>query len=265
MQAFLIITQNPSKHVLKLYYKIKNAVAGNGDVILLYHNNNNRQPSLPEDVKVVTFTDDVLKNLGYKPIRTRLLPGSNHFPVLQFFLTQPQYEYYWCIEDDVAFNGRWEEMFDAVSSLHYDFIASHIRRHCDIPDWFWWDSYRGPGEDFDPDSLLSSFNPIYRISNKALAFIDLHLKKGYRGHHEVLIPTLLSRSGYSIADFSSEANHVTPHLSFCTLKTMRWIPVVLFVGNSKNKLYHPVKPTIKFSQVIEYITRTFQNKKEYLT
>lgn len=265
-QAFLIVTQKPSKHVLKLYSKIRSAVADSGDVFLLYHNNkSDGQPAVSADVNVVTFTDDVLKELNYKPIRTKLVPGSNHFPVLQFFLGHPQYEYYWCIEDDVEFNGKWADLFSAVSKLDYDFITSHIRRYSDIPDWFWWDSYRVPGEDFDSENLVSSFNPIYRISNKALAYIDNNLKNGHRGHHEVLLPTMLRRGGFSIADFSTEANHITPNLSFCTLKTMRWLPVFLFVGNNKNKLYHPVKAEIKFSQVMEYIRRTFKNKKEYFT
>jgi hypothetical protein len=264
-QAFLIVTQNPSKRVLKLYSKIQNAVADNGEVFLLYHIKKDK-PALPAGVNVFTFTNDVLKDLQYKPIRTTLVPGSNHFPVLQFFLAHPTYEYYWCIEDDVAFNGRWSNLFEEVSpSVNYDFITSHIRRHSDIPDWFWWDSYRIPGEDFSTDKLISSFNPIYRISGNALRYIDTSLKNGYRGHHEVLLPSLLMRGGFSIADFGTEENHVTPNLSFCTMRTMRWLPVFLFVGNNKNKLYHPVKTKINFSHVMEYVRRTFKNKKEYLT
>lgn len=264
-QAFLIVTQDISKHVLKLYNRIKAAVAGTGDVFLLYHNNKNITPEVPKGVQVVTFTNNVLTDLQYKPIRTKLVPGSNHFPVLQFFLANRQYQYYWCIEDDVEFNGKWKDLFDAVSTLDYDFITSHIRRHSDMPDWFWWDSYRVPGEDFDADNLIGSFNPIYRMSNRALAYVDTNLKNGFRGHHEVLLPTLLKRGKFSIADFSTEANSITPNLSFCTLRTMRWLPVFLFVGNNRNKLYHPVKANIKFSQVMEYITRTFKGKKEYLT
>lgn len=265
-QAFLIVTQNPSKHVFRLYDKIKNAAGDNGDVFLLYHNNNNHKPDVPERIKVSTFTNSVLTDLQYKPIRTTLVPGSNHFPVLQFFLSNRQYDYYWCIEDDVAFNGKWADLFEAVSpSVKYDFITSHIRRYTDIPNWFWWDSYRIPGEDFNSENLISSFNPIYRISNIALTYIDNSLRNGYRGHHEVLLPSILLKGGFSIADFGAEENNVTPHLSFCTLRTMRWLPVFLFVGSNRNKLYHPVKANITFSQVVEYVRRTFKNKKEYLT
>lgn len=265
-QAFLIVSQNPTKRVLKLYGKIKTAVAEKGDVFLLYHNKKNRAPVLPKGIDVITFTTDILKELQYKPIRTKLVPGSNHFPVLQFFLTHPQYNYYWCIEDDVEFNGKWSDLFEAITPwTKYDFITSHIRRHADIPDWSWWDSYRVPGEDFDPEKLISSFNPIYRISNHALSYIDSCLKNGCRGHHEVLLPSLLMRGGFSIADFSTEENQVTPVLSFCTPRTMRWLPVYLVVGNMRNKLYHPVKSKIGFSHLMEYIRRTVEGRKEYLT
>lgn len=265
-QAFLIVSQNPTKRVIKLYGKIKDSVGDKGDVFLLYHNKKNTAPIMPEGINVITFTTDILKELQYQPIRTKLVPGSNHFPVLEFFLKNPTYNYYWCIEDDVDFNGKWSDLFESITPwTNYDFITSHIRRHEDMPDWSWWDSYRVPGEDFNTAQLLSSFNPIYRISNHALNYIDTCLKNGYRGHHEVLLPSLLQRGGFSIADFSTEENQVTPVLSFCTPRTMRWLPVYLSVGNMRNKLYHPVKSKIGFSHLLEYIRRTVEGRTEYLT
>lgn len=265
-QAFLIVTQQISKHALKLYDKIKKATAGLGDVFILYHIKQNSNPALPAGVNVETFTNGVLKDLGYKAIRTKLVPGSNHFPVLQFFLKHGEYSHYWCIEDDVAFNGKWDDFFNNIpAGADYDFISSHIRQYSDMPDWFWWDSYREPGKDFNSDILLNSFNPIYRISNKALEFIDSRLKQGFRGHHEVLLPTLLRQGGFKIADLSSEVNHITPTLSFCTLGTMRWKPVFFVMGNRKNTLYHPVKANITYSQVKEYIERTLSKKTKYFT
>ena len=265
-QAFLIVTQEISKHALKLHDKIKNATAGQGDVFFLYHIKQNSNPNLPEGVKVETFTNAVLKDLGYKAIRTKLVPGSNHFPVLQFFLNHREYEHYWCIEDDVTFSGKWDDFFKGIpATLEYDFISSHIRQYSDMPDWFWWDSYREPGKDFNHEILINSFNPIYRLSNKALGYIDEKLKNGFRGHHEVLLPTLLRQAGFKIADLSSEVNHITPTLSFCTLGTMRWKPVFFAPGNNKNQLYHPVKANITYSQVKEYIERTLAKKTKYFT
>jgi hypothetical protein len=265
-QAFLILTQDISKHALKLYNKIIEATSGQGDVFFLYHIKQNSDPLLPNGIRVETFTNGVLKDLGYQAIRTKLVPGSNHFPVLQFFLNHPEYTHYWCIEDDVTFNGKWEDFFKAIpTEPAYDFVTSHIRRYADMPDWFWWDSYREPGKDFNASILINSFNPIYRISNKALDYVHNHLKNGCRGHHEVLLPTLLKQGDFSIADLGSDENSIAPILSLCTLGTMRWKPVFFGPGNLKNKLYHPVKANITYSQVKEYIERTLAKKTKYLT
>src|SRR5688572_27056612 len=125
-QAFLIVSQNPTKRVQKLYCKIKTAVGDKGDVYLMYHNRKTYAPVLPEGINVITFTTDILQDLQYTPIRTKLVPGSNHFPVLQFFLMHPEYGYYWCIEDDVEFNGQWSDLFESITPwMRYDFITSH--------------------------------------------------------------------------------------------------------------------------------------------
>lgn len=261
-QVFLIVTQEISKHVLRLYKKIVANCSANDDVYLLYHGKTEDSPEVPNGVKVSVFTTAGLKKLNYQPIRTKLVPGSNHFPVLQFYLDHPEYSHYWCIEDDVTFSGNWSELFNGVANSDYDFITSHIRRYQDYPDWFWWDSYRVPGEDFSTD-LINSFNPIYRISAKALEHVDSCLKNGYRGHHEVLLPTLLKRSGFKIADFGTQENHVTPSLSFCTLSSMRWKPVFFKPGNDKNKLYHPVKANINFDQFMDFLRRNIRGKTEY--
>lgn len=262
--AYLIVTQEVSKHVLKLYNKIREAISNEDDVILLFHSRASELPAVPEGVKIETFTNKVMKDLGYQPIRTRLVPGSNHFPILNFFLSNPQYDHYWCIEDDVTFSGKWSWFFNKVNAENYDFVTSHIRRYSDLPDWFWWDTYRVPGKDFDTN-MINSFNPIYRISNRALGYVDTSLKAGYRGHHEVLLPTLLQHGGYSIADLGSVENHVSPHFSLCTLGTMRWKPVFFKPGPLINKLYHPVKAKINFNQFMEVVTRNLSRKTDYLS
>ncbi len=262
-QVFLIVTQEISKHVLKLYNKIQATVNDKNDVYLLFHSKNNIVPEVPEGVKISIFTNDVLKSLGYTPILATLVPGSNHFPILGFFLQHPEYDHYWCIEDDVVFTGDWSYFFNNVP-FHYDFVTSHIRKYQQLPNWFWWDSYKVPGEDFSTD-IINSFNPTYRISANALSYVDQCLKKGYQGHHEVLLPSLLHRAGYKLADLGSVDNNVTPHLSLCTLTSMRWKPVFLRPGAKKNKLYHPVKAKINFNQFMDVLERTVKGRTEYLS
>ncbi len=263
-QAILILTNRISKDVINRYHKLKRDIGNTSDLFLLYHTNNKNVPIGLKGIQIETFSNDILKTLGYKPIRETLVPGSNHFPVLKFFLEHPAYSHYWCIEDDVAFNGNWSDFFKNVSSnTDYDFITSHIRRYSDKPYWFWWRTMNFPGG-MNKEDMLNSFNPIYRISNKALQYIDTCLKNGYSGHHEALLPSLLKSGGFKIADLSSVDNHVTPYLSYCTLSTMRWKPVI-FVLPNRNQLYHPVKAKVSFKQVLVYIKRTIYNQTEYYT
>jgi hypothetical protein len=265
-QAFLIVTPQLSKPVLKLYHQLQKATAGLGDVFILYHSQDGAPPVPDGPLNIDVFTNDVLTNMGYTAIKKTLVPGSNHFPVLNFYLKHPEYKYYWCIEDDVTFNGKWKDFFSTVSpTLTYGFISSHIRSYSDIPRWYWWDSLTTPDSSLEKKELLHSFNPIYRISDIALNYLDLSLKNGCAGHHEVLMPSILRKAGFTIADFGNKENNITPCLSLCTLRSMRWKPVFLVPGTRKNTLYHPVKPKITFDQLYVYFKRTLQNRKKYFT
>lgn len=265
-QAFLILTQHVSPHVLKLHGKICEGVKARGDVFLLYHSRDGTVPEVPEGVSIVPFTNHVLSNSGYTPIRNTLIPGSNHFPVLQFFTGHPGYDHYWCIEDDVVFNGSWEFFFNRVSEAgEYDFVSSHIRRYADVPRWYWWNTLTLPDVPVKRELMVCSFNPIYRISARALAYIDQRLRNGCTGHHEVLLPTLLSLEGFSLADLATDENNFTPCLKLCTLGTMRWQPVFFSVGRNKNSLYHPVKGSLSLRQVMVFIRRTIRNRKKYFS
>ena len=265
-QAFLILTDTILQPTIDLYYKIEEATKNYGDVFLVYHAKNNNLPDKYKAINIDVFTDNILSDLKYTPIYNSIFPGSNHFPILNFFLKHPQYTDFWCIENDVAFNGSWKQFFSALSpNTDYDFISSHIRKYAVLPDWFWWKSFIVPGAPFKEENLYRCFNPIYKISNRALQYIDNCLKNGYSGHHEVLYPTLIDKAGFKMADFSTEENYITPTLGYCTLRTMRWKPVFLLVGFKRNKLYHPVKPKITLRQFLVFVKRTFLNEKKYLT
>lgn len=264
-QAILIVTNRLSKDVIKRYRKIRKAAGALDDVFLLYHGEDISAPVGYEGIEIEIFTDKILDNLRYKRLRKTLVPGSNHFPVLNFFINHPDYTHYWSIEDDVAFSGNWSNLFENVSAnLDYDFITSHIRRYSDVPRWPWWKTLNFLEGKPNRDEMINSFNPIYRISNKALKYIDICLKDGYSGHHEVLLPTLLKKAGFTIADFGSADNHLTPGLSYCTLSTMRWKPVFLVPCYKKNQLYHPAKSEVTLRQILVYLKRTVYRQKKYL-
>lgn len=264
-QVILILTSSINSSLLAKYNEIKQAVNNSYDLKILYHQKGFTPTEFTGDLEIEYFTNDILHHAGYTPIEEKLVPGSNHFPLLQFFNTSTtKYDYYWCIEDDVAFNGLWKDFFDFFKDYSAGFITSHIRKYSNYPNWSWWWSLDTPGRSFPRRSLLMSFNPIYRISAPALELIDESLKKGWKGHHEVLLPTLLNDAGYDLADLGSIVNNICPNLNFCTLRTMRWKPVFFVIGNKQNMLYHPVKSHVRFRHLLSYIKRTLYGEKEYL-
>lgn len=95
------------------------------DTIFLYHQKEQEVPDTIKSVPHYTFTSDILHNMGYTPIGQQLLPGSNHFPLLKFYLSHPNYDYYWLIEDDVYFNGNWDSFFNLFTT-HLLTLFQHI-------------------------------------------------------------------------------------------------------------------------------------------
>jgi len=242
--VFLVLTDSLDESKVELYRQISEASTLLGDTFILFHNKREDVKQCISKSNVYEFTNTVLYELGYQPIEDKLVPGSNHFPVLKFFLDHPNYEFYWCVEDDVVFNGSWSYLFNTVSiNFNHDLVTGYIQFYKNEPEWKWWKSLIGPGDDLDKNVLLKAFNPIYRISNRALKLIDNELKSGWSGHHEVLMPTLLAIHGYPIADFGGDGDF-TPHdfrNKFYTPETLRWRPVFTSPGELLNKIYHPVK------------------------
>lgn len=242
-QAFLIAAHYTSERIIESYTNICDATSVYGETFLLYHQKNDSKPDQLLDVNIHIFTDDVLYQLGYKPLGDKLLPGSNHFSLLQFFLENPQFELYWYIESDVIFNGNWKYLFKMFNGCKSDFISSYLEHNKDNPTWPWWRTLQHPSKYVPTKFRIRSFNPIYRISHSALSFIHRSLLNQWRGHHEVLLPTLLYHNSYKIVDFGGEGAFVQPGFTkkFYTSKTFRWRPVFSKPGKQKNKLYHPVK------------------------
>lgn len=255
--AFLILSDCVSDSMLKLYFNIEAATRNLGDTYLIFHTKGNESEQLLMHLNTYTFTNTVLSDLGYTPVRDTLVPGSNHFPILKFYLDHQNYDYYWCIEDDVMFNGEWASFFnEIIKNVQYDFISSFVKRFNEKinPDWIWWNSLSHGNDKIDIDDLVMSFNPIYSLSNRSAGFLDRALKDGWVGHHEVLIATLLNKSGFLVKDFGGRRKFVPPGFNekFYTDKTHVWRPAFTAPGKLMNKIYHPVKEKIKVTIDFKY-------------
>ena len=242
-QAVLYLTNKSNEWALSAFHALEQSLQGKADVYFAYHRQGDVLPVALQNIEnLFVFTLDVLNELGYTPIeKGKLVPGSNHFPLLKFYKENQGYDYYWLVEDDVRFSGEWKEFFDSFASCTSDFLSSVIETKAENPNWYWWSCLKTGNEAIAVDRLLRSFNPIYRLSSQALACIDDHLRKDWIGHHEVLLPTLLYNKGFLLEDFGGEGIFGRPenNAKFYDDTSMRIAPVL--PDDRKNYLFHPVK------------------------
>ena len=242
-QAVLYLTNKSNEWTLSSFHALEQSLQGKADVYFAYHQQGDVLPvSLQNIENLFVFTSDVLKELGYTPIeRGKLVPGSNHFPLLKFYKENQGYDYYWLVEGDVRFSGEWKDFFGSFASCTSDFLSSVIETKAENPTWYWWTSLKTGNEVIAEEKLLKSFNPIYRLSSQALVCIDAHLRIGWMGHYEVLLPTLLYNKGFLLEDFGGEGTFVRPenNAKFYDDTSMRIAPVL--PDDRKNYLFHPVK------------------------
>lgn len=248
-QILAFVTHFVSESIIERFERISNAFKLNGDCVMII--NQNHKDKIMDIPNIYVCSNDDLNSLHYRPIGTMVTPGNNHFLLMHYFRTHPEYEYYWNIEYDVDFCGDWTVFFREIEGLTHDFLSCHIKRYGDDPDWHWWNWMKGPDLSSIPfNTRVRSFNPIYRISRKALVYIDALLTGLNSGHHEVLLPTALLSAGFSIADFGGCGEFVSEKLKnrFYDNKplpfgTMRHQPPITFkeTALSNGKLIHPCK------------------------
>lgn len=252
-QVFLYLTQKTTSSLINPFRKLTIEAGGFGEVFLLYHHKLDYVPEIIQNEKHFLFTNKVLYEHNYIPIGFSLVPGNNHFPLFKFYQEYPDYDYYWCIEDDVRFSGDWGYLFSSFKNISADFISSHIQRAPLVPNWPWWDTLAHPYKVIPFEERIRSFNPIYRISNEALQLIHKALQNKWCGHHEVLFPSLVYQAELEVLDFGGRGEFVNSGFEskFYTEEqddptrilegTLRWRPSYTEVGHISNKLYHPIK------------------------
>lgn len=256
-QAILFLTDKTDKATQGAYLNLKEQSSKLANIFCLYHNKGKALPPEIAYLKPIAFNTSILKNLGFKGIYNKIVPGSNHFPLFQFYNENPTYKYYWFIEDDVRFNGNWDNFFSYFSKhdIASDLLTSHVRDYNEEPDWHWWEAINNSSGIRLPNKYrIRSFNPIFRISNQALAYLQKAFLSGWSGHHEITLPTLLNYKGFKINDFGGSGKYVLDGLqnkfyqsalpdSFGELKTgsMRFRPAIDIKEINNEFLYHPIK------------------------
>ena len=249
-EIIFFLTHKYNNQILDNIHRISQE-KGERDLLLLSHDN-----SIPNSVNVQSrsFSTPDLKSLNFEMLDTNQIPGSVHLPLFFFYRKFPNYKYYWYIEYDVEFGGHWSFLFDTFKNSKADFISSYVQKYLKYQYWPWW-SLDHPGQHISKTDRIRSFNPIYRISNRALSFLNKELQTGWKGHHEVLLATLLHQNKFKLLDFrngsefsnSDYTDLYTGSVYFPDerikspyLGTLRYRPAMKKAGK-RNLIYHPIK------------------------
>ncbi len=135
-------------------------------------------------------------------------------------------------------------------------ISCHIEKYNhqgNIARWDWWKPLVWIDEEFTLEQCVKAFNPIYRLSAKAMTFLDEYLKQGCCGHFETILSTVLYNHGFKLLDMGG-MGEFTP-LEYTNKfyiqgygvnnGTMRYRPIFLEEEikalNVPNMLFHPLK------------------------
>jgi len=199
---------------------------------------------------VDTFDSREFSQWGYATFGKHMLPGHCHFPVLRHFAEHPGSRYVWTVEYDVRFTGPWSTLFGHFANDDADLLTLHLRTPQQEPRWHWWGTLSGP-QHIPPEARRRSLLVVTRYSSSALQHLGALHAAGWRGHQEVLVPTLLARDGLRVADING-APGARHHPRFYTSRTsakgqlsswgtVRYRPPMHRAGLRPNMLYHPVK------------------------
>ncbi len=190
---------------------------------------------------VVNYTIDNLRytlNFDLEPSdkhRWNIGGGRNiiwfypHFRMMYFYLTNPNYDYYWFFDDDVTFpNNQLYDFVEKHKSLDYDCMITYLFGNINQPiqegalsmdknmgsyhsdDHNWLTHYPGPG-DIHPDGTnetYGSYFPLVRLSKKALEVLVEEHFNGYQGYSEGYVPTILNHRGLSLYSIYNPDNQV---------------------------------------------------------
>jgi hypothetical protein len=212
--------------------------------------------SIPHEYSDEThfFDYDRLRSGAARVNGDKIIPGNEHLAELDFYRHHSEFDYYWFIEYDVVFTGNWATLLGAVQNDHADLLAAHVRCLAEEPEWPWWETLDLPGCPLPRSDWLRAFVPIYRISRAGLQAVDEHVKLGWSGHFEGLIPCVIRTASLSISDLGG-AGKWTPkdrryrlYSSFSSTAgvslnagTHRHRPPHYFPLLRRNTIFHPVK------------------------
>jgi hypothetical protein len=172
--VILYSTHYLSEDVLIEFCKIKKSCGENYDVFLSYDNcrNDFRNIASLSSSECHLLDRDDIRRLGYltwptshnrSRIPLKLFPGNWDFAILDFFIKNKQYKYYWRVEYDVRFSGSWKFFFDTCSDSDADLLGTTFGRYDEDPSWKWWRSLGNAEGPLGKTDMIRGFFTMCRL------------------------------------------------------------------------------------------------------
>jgi hypothetical protein len=252
--AVLFMTHYVTDKLISNYYKLVSDMEEKLDVYWLFNSEDKEINIVDNNINFFHFSKHDLFKVGRMLFNNDIYGNVNFIPLL-FHLKYPQrYDYYWIIEYDVLFTGKWSVLFNSFMNNDADLLSTHIAHYNEFnKGWYWWRSFIISDRKYDLPQCLKSFNPIYRLSNRAMEFLEHELKNGNPAHFETVVPTLLYNNGFRLediggtGDFVAKENRNKYYIQGADINngTMRYRPEFLLdeirCMKIDNMLFHPIK------------------------
>lgn len=215
-EAVLFLTSDINKISLMKYENIRNSIIYSKlykNVYFAVNDQINDKNINTETINFFKFNYSELNNKYgklYYSENDKTMLFQTHYVLLDFCEKYNyEYDYVWLIEDDVLMSrNSWDQLFKYFENDDADFISSHIS-----PLNTSWINNSLLLKDFQfnkDKQLLQSFNPIFRISKRAVKKVVEYYKTGNNAFFEFGIVNIVNDAGYVIEDFGGEGSYVKP-------------------------------------------------------
>ena len=162
---FTYYTHYCSDAVMKEFLLVRDALPENFDLVVSGYNPETFALDRFRDsgAEAILFSRQDLETLPYKEklrnANWATTRGSGDLVPCAVFRKRPYYDYYWFLEYDVRFSGKWRDILALLSETSADLLCVHINKYADKENWSQWDTIKSSGSEIDKKVLLGGFMP----------------------------------------------------------------------------------------------------------
>jgi hypothetical protein len=225
--AILFRTHLINGPIMAEYRRLRQSCQPFADVWFLYHEESEKAPAV--DVgNCFIFSSAQVAAAGFV---FRDFWRDGHYPLLLFARSHPQYDYYWMIEYDVRYSGKWSDFIGRYDNCNHDLLAAYVLPVEQNPTWpFWNDLSIECADEFK----RRTFFPVVRLSKEGVLALDRSHSAGAVGHCEIITPTIMLLNELKVGDL----NDVAPAVYTEETYTPEYRKSA-FVRTKPDHLYHP--------------------------